>query len=319
MLPVQKFLVLLTAVLSIESLAAQPQSVQDSLLLEKAFKTKDSKLVGDLLNRWHLEDLTVQRTDVADSAQLVEKIYEFFIHQFLKKQLQGYYHHSDRKPDGSSYGGTGLCRFELQHVTFLFVQDRFRYGQTNLNIAEADFSDYVKWKNDDNGLMPKSVADTSKLYALDGHSFGNKKPEHQSLTIINYSPSKEFLAALQTRHGYKGIVWRYNTERQKRLVRFLGYHAMGPGFISTDENSFIYRQRKDRIHFLNETLKLGDDLEYLIAGHYAIELNSVTFITHSSLALLKYSVGPCSYLSLIDLTRLDDKAYIPLSAWIYIS
>src|SRR5690606_28750978 len=98
-----------------------------------------------------------------------------------------------------------------------------------------------------------------------------------------------------------------------------GYNVMGPGFGSVDESSSIYRQRKDRILFLNETFKLDGELEYLIAGHYAIELDSVTFVANSSLALLKYSIGFCIYMAFVDLARIDEKEYVPLSIWKAIS
>jgi hypothetical protein len=320
MLAVKKILVLLITVLSIEPWAAQSQGIQDSLLLEKAFKMKDSGLVMDLLNRWHLEDLSVKDAAVTDTALLVKKIYETFINKFLEKRLQGYYSHTDRKPDGSSYGGTGLCRFSLPQAPFLMLQDQIKYGYSPVDINEADFKEYIQWKTDDNGLMPKSVADPDKLYALDGQlQEGRQQPVIQPLKITLYKPTNEFWERLQIRHQYKAILYRYNTERQNRLVRFIGYDAMGPGYILTfraiDENSTPYKEREERLDFLNSILKFNEDCEGIVAGNYPLGINRIEFITGSSLVLIKYSVDACFYMCLFDLKRIDDDRYSPLSVF----
>lgn len=70
MFMIRKFLLLLVAVLTVRLLAAQSQGVQDSLLLENAFRNKESQLVEDLLNRWSQDDVAVKDIKPTDTASV---------------------------------------------------------------------------------------------------------------------------------------------------------------------------------------------------------------------------------------------------------
>jgi hypothetical protein len=290
------------------------RQVQDSLLLEKAFKNKDKNIMDEVLNRWSQTDLANADTVVGDTTRLVNDIFESFVGKFLQKKMAGYYSFKDHNANGGQPSiTTGLCRFTLQSAPFLFLQDTLQYANSPLDITDSDFMNYVKWLTDDNEQMPATVTNKDKLFAI---SMVLAKTNYKS---IAYFPQKRFWNQLGAAYGYRPILYADGTMRQRVLVQFLGYIAKGAGFLfsytAVNKQSIAYKERESRAIFLNSVLKFGQQLIGLVAGNYSLKLNRMILFKNKTRALIGYRVGACFYTALFDLSRLNDPNYTPLSVF----
>jgi|GEM_PF-4339347 len=290
------------------AIQAQHLQVQDSLLLENAFKNKDSRPVETLLDSWSQADMAAIEIPATDTLGLINRIFEIFIDKFLQKKLAGYYSSYDPNPDGGRYP-LSMCRFSIESAPFLLLQDTLQYTNVQSDITDEDFMNYIKWRTDDNGQMPATVTNEDELYEID-KSF--TKSGYRKVACF---PGKKFWKHVENSYGHKPLLYHSGTMRQKTLLQFIGYMA----YRAIDEQSIPYKEREARAAFLNSILKFGDDLKVYVEGYrHPLKVAQMVFVKDKARALLKYQVGFCTYFAFFDLNRLNDPDYKPLSVYVSI-
>ena len=271
--------------------------VRDSLMLEKAYRSNDTRIVTKMLNKWASKSISNKKIRLSKENETAIKIYHRFYDDFMNGRLTGILHNRDNF----------YCRFIKS--PYLFIQPQFKYIYVR-KIPDSLRRDVLKMATVAVSLSPEFYQNFDPPFVL-------SRIDKIADTIQNIPVQidKDLYNRFKNKYGILPISAKENY--RKCLVNFWGYIDIRKGVTAIRYSDPSPEEKKRRLNFLNTGMRSDKPAGKLIYFGNELQIGKIYLLDNMQYAIVTYAIMMgCYYVAMYNLDKLDDKAYIPVSCFL---